>query len=191
MQISFVKSLVLDHWTDEELKRMLLSGGNNCFLSYLMDRGLQKCSTVPRGQRKYFTKPALLYKNCLNMRLAGKPEPQELDARQLTFLNEISTQYEKQIRESEFRPTSSDVRSGQKMQRTWMPDSARNSCSLCERQFTLLFRRHHCRNCGALVCSFCAPSKNTRPIPQFGYQKAVRHCKRCYRSPIIEWKDAS
>eukprot|EP00808_Paulinella_micropora_P027267 g49385.t1 len=34
----------------------------------------------------------------------------------------------------------------------WQPDSSSDACSVCNRKFTLVFRRHHCRVCGKLVC---------------------------------------
>ncbi|CBN74716.1 zinc finger, FYVE domain containing 28 [Ectocarpus siliculosus] len=41
----------------------------------------------------------------------------------------------------------------------WIPNSARNSCLHCERPFTLILRRHHCRMCGELVCGLCSPHR--------------------------------
>eukprot|EP00904_Undaria_pinnatifida_P007285 jgi/Undpi1/3687/HiC_scaffold_16.g07057.m1 len=41
----------------------------------------------------------------------------------------------------------------------WVPNSERNSCLHCQRPFTLLLRRHHCRMCGELVCSHCSPHR--------------------------------
>jgi hypothetical protein len=38
----------------------------------------------------------------------------------------------------------------------WMPDSHSSKCMICSRDFNLLFRRHHCRNCGYLICSKCS-----------------------------------
>ena len=69
----------------------------------------------------------------------------------------------------------------------WVPDNTCSACMECEATFTFLFRRHHCRRCGRTVCGLCAPSKNTRPIPEWGYTDAVRHCKACYKSPSLEW----
>lgn len=33
------------------------------------------------------------------------------------------------------------------------------ACPLCGASFSLLFRRHHCRNCGGLTCALCSSKK--------------------------------
>ena len=72
----------------------------------------------------------------------------------------------------------------------WAKDSEHPNCNICEVGFTLFNRRHHCRRCGKLVCKECAPEANTRPIMEWGMRDPVRHCKDCYRSPAIAWKDS-
>ncbi len=42
----------------------------------------------------------------------------------------------------------------------WAADNSRNDCTICNDNFTLVNRRHHCRCCGRLVCGSCSP--NTR-----------------------------
>lgn len=69
----------------------------------------------------------------------------------------------------------------------WVPDSATNECMLCGSNFTLTNRRHHCRRCGICVCKKCAPAGNTRPISEWGLTNPVRHCKKCYMSPALNW----
>eukprot|EP00903_Cladosiphon_okamuranus_P017109 g15763.t1 len=71
----------------------------------------------------------------------------------------------------------------------WIPDDEEEACMLCDRKFTLVLRRHHCRRCGRLSCNLCAPTNNTRPIVEWGFPQAVRHCRLCYRSPLLEWPD--
>ncbi|MCP4050959.1 MAG: hypothetical protein GY730_09675 [bacterium] len=43
----------------------------------------------------------------------------------------------------------------------WIPDSASNKCELCGIRFTIVNRRHHCRKCGALICSDCSGFEKT------------------------------
>ena len=45
----------------------------------------------------------------------------------------------------------------------WQPDSEASECPICKRQFSLLFRRHHCRKCGRVVCNDCSPHRITIP----------------------------
>jgi len=46
--------------------------------------------------------------------------------------------------------------------RFWQPDAASSACPLCQRPFTLLHRRHHCRVCLQLRCDDCAPDAPPR-----------------------------
>jgi len=45
----------------------------------------------------------------------------------------------------------------------WQPDSEVSECPICRRQFGFLFRRHHCRKCGRVVCNDCSPHRITIP----------------------------
>jgi hypothetical protein len=45
----------------------------------------------------------------------------------------------------------------------WQPDSEVSECSICKRQFSVFFRRHHCRKCGRVVCNDCSPHRITIP----------------------------
>lgn len=38
---------------------------------------------------------------------------------------------------------------------SWVDDNTVTKCYNCSKQFTLLFRRHHCRFCGKIFCSPC------------------------------------
>ena len=44
----------------------------------------------------------------------------------------------------------------------WQPDSLVKKCPLCNRSFGTFLRKHHCRTCGRVVCSGCAPEKGLR-----------------------------
>ena len=57
----------------------------------------------------------------------------------------------------------------------WMPDSSTKACISCERTFTALRRRHHCRFCGLIYCSACSHQRVTLAQGQ----KPVRICKQC------------
>ncbi|CAB3403287.1 unnamed protein product [Caenorhabditis bovis] len=60
----------------------------------------------------------------------------------------------------------------------WIPDGEANKCMECGRtQFNLVQRRHHCRNCGRVVCAACS-SKSFR-IDNLN-KKPVRVCDTCF-----------
>lgn len=64
----------------------------------------------------------------------------------------------------------------------WVPDSECEQCTACSSPFTLVRRRHHCRNCGRIFCGNC--STNQIAIPELGYDKKVRVCDLCFDSRI-------
>lgn len=45
----------------------------------------------------------------------------------------------------------------------WQPDAGVDECPICNRPFTWMFRRHHCRKCGRVVCNECSPHRITIP----------------------------
>uniref|UniRef100_A0A182J0U6 Pleckstrin homology domain-containing family F member 2 n=1 Tax=Anopheles atroparvus TaxID=41427 RepID=A0A182J0U6_ANOAO len=60
----------------------------------------------------------------------------------------------------------------------WVPDSEATICMHCKKtQFTMLIRRHHCRNCGAVVCGPCSSKKFILPGQS---NKPLRVCLDCY-----------
>ncbi|KAM9965502.1 hypothetical protein ACTFIW_005318 [Dictyostelium discoideum] len=60
----------------------------------------------------------------------------------------------------------------------WIPDKEATKCMFCNDGFTIINRRHHCRNCGKVVCGSCSPHK--RLIPHIKKNKPVRVCLFCY-----------
>ncbi|MFH4975663.1 hypothetical protein AB6A40_002372 [Gnathostoma spinigerum] len=60
----------------------------------------------------------------------------------------------------------------------WVPDCDCEQCTSCATSFTLVRRRHHCRNCGRIFCSRC--SAHSLPLPELGYDKKVRVCNLCF-----------
>ncbi|KXS95297.1 hypothetical protein AC578_5985 [Pseudocercospora eumusae] len=45
----------------------------------------------------------------------------------------------------------------------WQPDNEVTKCPVCDTEFSLLYRRHHCRKCGRVVCNRCSPHRITIP----------------------------
>lgn len=60
----------------------------------------------------------------------------------------------------------------------WIPDVEAPKCMSCGANFTVVKRRHHCRNCGKVFCARC--SSNSVPLPKFGHVKPVRVCNKCF-----------
>jgi len=69
----------------------------------------------------------------------------------------------------------------------WVDDDASSSCMVCDAEFTVVFRRHHCRSCGRLVCGDC--SKRSMPLPMLKLYKPVRVCKECFAHFYAESED--
>ena len=51
-------------------------------------------------------------------------------------------------------------------------------CQLCDKKFTMFFRRHHCRACGKVVCNYCC--NNTVPLEYKDYRDGIA-CDVCYQ----------
>ncbi|KAK4312286.1 hypothetical protein Pmani_016267 [Petrolisthes manimaculis] len=60
----------------------------------------------------------------------------------------------------------------------WVPDKETQVCMHCKKtQFTLINRRHHCRNCGRVVCGPCSSKKI---MLQHQSSKPLRVCLSCH-----------
>eukprot|EP00808_Paulinella_micropora_P023249 g9438.t1 len=66
----------------------------------------------------------------------------------------------------------------------WVPDLMASKCWLCQVEFGLLLRRHHCRICGNVLCDACSNLKSWLPrvrAPQ-------RTCERCHVNVETFWR---
>ncbi|CAL8246738.1 unnamed protein product [Lota lota] len=70
---------------------------------------------------------------------------------------------------------------------TWMPDQASDLCMRCSNKFTFTQRRHHCRNCGFLVCAAC--SKQNAMLPHIHRSDPQRVCHLCHTSLLLKGKE--
>lgn len=59
----------------------------------------------------------------------------------------------------------------------WLSDAEVPACKRCSQRFTAFTRRHHCRNCGSVVCNAC--SRGRTAILQLDFKRAVRVCNPC------------
>jgi hypothetical protein len=61
----------------------------------------------------------------------------------------------------------------------WIPDILCPTCSCCRRRFSFFTRRHHCRVCGAGVCSVCCQNR-----VDLTYEKIARVCDTCMETDM-------
>ena len=131
---SFVRSVELDDWTDEQIAS-LENGGNTKLNVYFHNSGVQTTGLVTA---RYKTPAAENYRRQLAALAKGLPPPPAL------------TDAEKRQIETDVRNELS--RASPKQKPDWMPDQDSSCCTQCFAKFNLVRRRHHCRKCGQLVC---------------------------------------
>ncbi|XP_072520128.1 uncharacterized protein [Salminus brasiliensis] len=61
----------------------------------------------------------------------------------------------------------------------WIPDLRATMCMICTCEFTLTWRRHHCRACGKVVCQAC--STNKYPL-EYLKNRLARVCDQCFET---------
>uniref|UniRef100_A0A672T8U0 FYVE, RhoGEF and PH domain containing 6 n=1 Tax=Sinocyclocheilus grahami TaxID=75366 RepID=A0A672T8U0_SINGR len=59
----------------------------------------------------------------------------------------------------------------------WIPDLRTTMCMICTCEFTLTWRRHHCRACGKVVCQACSSNKY---YLEYLKNQLARVCDHCY-----------
>lgn len=171
VHITLVRSMNLDSWTPEYMA-LLKHGGNDLFRAHLGSCLSSSSSEMMPCSQKYFYPEVLYYKELLQARVESR-SPRVYDASDYADYSSSLT--------SVAPPTTAP---------TWGKDKDILRCVLCNSVFSILNRRHHCRKCGRCVCDKCGPKKNTKPILEWGMREPVRHCKQCYKSPMIKWSGA-
>lgn len=98
-------------------------------------------------------------------------------------LKKISHEQEQALQElgnklSESKLKIEDIKEANKALQglVWLKDKEATHCKLCEKEFSLSKRKHHCRNCGEIFCNAC--SDNELPLPSS--PKPVRVCDSCH-----------
>ncbi|KAL0268034.1 UNVERIFIED_CONTAM: hypothetical protein PYX00_010121 [Menopon gallinae] len=69
----------------------------------------------------------------------------------------------------------------------WIQDSKVTMCQICTAEFTSLFRRHHCRACGKVICKNCGGSQ--APL-QYDSFKPHRVCDQCFPILLKDYEDS-
>lgn len=59
----------------------------------------------------------------------------------------------------------------------WIPDPRTTMCMICTCEFTLTWRRHHCRACGKVVCQACSSNKHSL---EYLKKQPARVCDQCF-----------
>uniref|UniRef100_A0A8C2MUP5 FYVE, RhoGEF and PH domain-containing protein 6 n=1 Tax=Cricetulus griseus TaxID=10029 RepID=A0A8C2MUP5_CRIGR len=60
----------------------------------------------------------------------------------------------------------------------WIPDTRATMCMICTSEFTLTWRRHHCRACGKIVCQACSSNKYGLDYLK---RQLARVCEHCFQ----------
>lgn len=68
----------------------------------------------------------------------------------------------------------------------WAPDKEATSCRICEKDFNISRRKHHCRHCGNIFCHTC--SDNTMPLPSSS--RPVRVCDLCHTQLLQRYSNS-
>uniref|UniRef100_A0A8D0D1H1 FYVE, RhoGEF and PH domain containing 6 n=1 Tax=Sander lucioperca TaxID=283035 RepID=A0A8D0D1H1_SANLU len=63
----------------------------------------------------------------------------------------------------------------------WIPDPRTTMCMICTCEFTLTWRRHHCRACGKVVCQSCSSNKYCL---EYLKNQLARVCDQCF--PVLQ-----
>ena len=89
---------------------------------------------------------------------------------------------------AELRQSLEDGAISQKKERRplWLEDKDHPFCRNCQKEFGSLTRRHHCRLCGGIFCGKCSNQK--LPLPELGYDEAVRVCNPCFNRIFADRK---
>ncbi|XP_068132896.1 FYVE, RhoGEF and PH domain-containing protein 6 [Hyperolius riggenbachi] len=58
----------------------------------------------------------------------------------------------------------------------WIPDGRATMCMVCTSEFTLTWRRHHCRACGKIVCQACSTNKHSLEYMKNHLARVCDHC---------------
>lgn len=88
------------------------------------------------------------------------------------------TEFAKALAEQEKTIRGQDSSANIVVAPVWVPDSEALRCMICGEKFTIMQRRHHCRQCGSVVCSKCSAKKKELPG-----QGKKRVCDSCYTKP--------
>ncbi|KAL5969658.1 Early endosome antigen 1 [Taenia solium] len=67
--------------------------------------------------------------------------------------------------------------------RQWVSDESAQSCSNCQKEFSISVRKHHCRHCGKVFCQACSSKKTATSASK----DPLRVCDACFAELTGAW----
>ena len=95
----------------------------------------------------------------------------ETEEEKACWLESIYSAIEKSSKEHRQKKSNKNY-----MSPVWLPDEYTFDCMTCGVQFNILRRKHHCRNCGLIICQQCSSKK--LKLPQS--RNLQRVCDVCF-----------
>lgn len=80
---------------------------------------------------------------------------------------------------SSWSPAGMHVASKDTVSGRWVEDAAAKTCAKCERVFSLVNRRHHCRVCGEIFCHACSRTRMVLATNPGEIPRRQRVCDPC------------
>ena len=164
VHVTLVRSINMDDWKQSQIIYLQM-GGNSEFINHCAN--YINAEPANSSSERYNNGRVVYYTEILRSKIQGR-EPTKFEPSQW------SSVCNNNVNEKRERPE-------------WIKDADSSECMICGISFTFFIRRHHCRRCGMCICGYCAPTENTRPIREWGMVDPVRHCKKCYKSPAVNW----
>lgn len=176
--VKFLLNIIASEWTEGMLKTQITR--KHRFKLEESTRATQVLF-VASIQRNFVYKKDLarvIYvQNVLIDRRNEKAHAEEIERLVETKMKEAATQGESLIAAlDDYEVDLSGKNSLSRKRPVWVPDANSKTCYMCNKAFSFGNRRHHCRNCGNLVCTQCTIFM---PLPHLEYHKPVRVCKSC------------
>ncbi|PAV62408.1 hypothetical protein WR25_05537 [Diploscapter pachys] len=93
------------------------------------------------------------------------------------------------INESSLSQPKKRVKKEDIVKPVWIPDDSSRTCLMegCSTTFSLVHRRHHCRDCGWLICSQC---KGKAPLLKYNFE-SQNVCPECYERIEAQYKSGT
>lgn len=102
-----------------------------------------------------------------------------------SFILLVVTDIQRQDWISKVKAARTELVGGQQIEAqlapVWKPDDSNTGCVVCGTSFGWVTRKHHCRNCGSLVCG--EHSRNKLVLQHIDKTQSLRVCDTCFTKP--------